>query len=675
MMIKNKITKPIKCELKEIKELSIIKVSDKKSLRIWQYLIKKYHYIKETRLVGRQIKYLVKSEFGYLGAISFSASAWSCEARDIWIGWDKETREKNINLIINNSRFLILPEVEVKNLASNVISKVLKIVSNDWQETYGYKPLLVETFVDRDRFTGACYQASNWIKVGETKGRGQFDIKKKEKLPIKYIYMYPMEKKAREKIGGEEKEIKIEKKEKWSKIEFENIEIKDRRIKERLYNIGEDFYNNPEANIPKACGSRAKTKGCYRLLNREDMNMGKILNSHKKATEKRIKKEKVVLSVQDTTSLTYTDHKAKKGLGYLTNNINSKGIMLHDTMAFTTEGVALGLIDVQTWERDPEKYGKNVNRAKVPLEEKESYKWFKSYESTYELQKKMSKTKLVSVGDREADIYELFELAKKDENSPELLVRANYNRNLIDEDKKLWDLLEKKAIAGKLTIDVPRKPGQKKRQAIIDITFSQVTINTPKGKGMGGLKIYAILVKESKPPKGIKAICWKLLTTIRINTLEEAIEKIKWYAIRWQIEVYHKIIKSGCRIENRQLENLQALKTCIGIDMVVAWRILYLVKESRQNPDLDCTVHFKDCEWKALYMVKNKTKKLPSKPPSLRTMVHMVASLGGFLGRKCDGDPGPKTLWEGLTRLKDIVETYLFLTSSEHKFNVQTSFG
>lgn len=665
-------SRTISCSVGELKELRLIKIErgDTYLSNSWKDMMNEYHYLGSPLRIGAEIRYLISSEFGLLGGLGFSSPAWRCGDRDQWIGWENKERERNLQKIVNNSRFLILPYVRVRNLASKVLSMSANRIRQDWQERYEKKIILLETFVDK-QFSGTSYQAANWERVGQTKGRGKWDSKHKKPLPLKDIYVYPLIKKAQKKLGG-----RVKKKEKeetdWVVNEFQKFNPGDKRLQQRLYLLGKDFFAHPEANIPQACNSRSKTKAAYRFFKHEDVTMAGMLDSHYEATVKRMKEEKVVLAVQDTTSLNYSGHSTSE-LGYIGVSIKNRGIMVHDTMSFDTTGIPFGLLDLQTWERDPKEHGKKKKRKQLPIEAKESYKWLRSFKALIPIQQQLKKTMLVSVGDREADIFELFQLADQTEKGPKLLIRASQNRILKNEQGKLWEKMQNCPKSGQLTIKVPRKAGQKKREATLDIHFSLVELTGKRREG--SLKIWAIYANESNPPKGIEPLSWLLLTTLEINSFEDAVEKLKWYAIRWQIEIYHKIIKSGCRIENRQIFNLKSLKACFAVDLVVAWRIHYLTKLSRKFPDIPCTVNFEDYEWKALYSYANKTKQLPSKVPTLKEAVHMVASLGGFLGRKSDGNPGPITIWRGLITLSTIAKSYLLFSNLSASVRGQPTYG
>jgi len=659
--------------VESIQELSLIPVDsrNKELSKLWNNLIETYHYLRSSKLCGSQQRYLIGSEHGWLGALSFSASAWSLKARDSYIGWNKVARCANLPLVVNNSRLLILPSVRVKNLASKVLSICADRLPDDWHERYGYRPVLLETFVERRRFTGTCYRAANWVLVGSTKGRGRQDQHNEHLLPIKDIYLYPLRADFKEiltKVSLERNASEISEKKTtaeifapsdWAEEEFCRSDFGDRRLNNRLLRLARDFYNYPQANIPQACGERAKTKAAYRFFDNQKVKMDKILASHYESTAERAKKEKVVLSIQDTTSLNYSTHPATERLGLIGSSENKPiGLLVHDTLAVRPDGVPLGLLDVQVWSRDPKKYGKKHLRYELPIEQKESMKWLRSFKAASTIQKHCPDTLFVSVGDREADIYELFVLAQENPSGPKLLVRADRER-LNKDGQPVWDYVENQPIAGKLEVQVPRRPAKKARVANLDIRYSEVELRPPKRKKkMGSLKVWAVLANEGNTPEGVDPIRWMLLTTLEVTSFEEAIEKIKWYSKRWQIEVYHRTLKSGCKIEERQLGHADRIEGCLAIDMVVAWRILHLAHLGRETPNVPCTVYFEDYQWKALHCFVNRTREEPKIPPCLSDAMRMVAGLGGFLGRKSDGNPGTKTLWLGIQRLDDIAAAW-----------------
>jgi len=663
---------PIECNLAELGTIEIIKIVNSKDANflIWSDIMKKYHYLGNGHLCGQQIRYLIHSDiYGCLGGFSFSSSAWSIESRDKHIGWDLATKVINLNKTVNNSRFLILPWIKVKNLASRVLSLSIKRLSEDWKLQYGIEPVLLETFVEKDRFNGGCYRAANWQFVGSTKGRGRQDLARDTEIAIKDIYLYPLKENYQEILCHNPNPIipvKVKKEPiDWAEEEFGDVELGDNRINKRLLTIARDFYSNPQANIPQACQDRAKTKATYRFFENGNVTMEKLLLPHYKSTQNRIGKEKVVLAAQDTTSLNYSAHPATENLGNISSRKDgSLGLLVHDTMAFNLEGTPLGLINVQCWARNPEDFGKRHLRYELPIEQKESNKWLKSYRSVQEIQKQLPDTMLVSVGDREADIYELFDLARGDSQAPKLLVRAEHNRLLADGQGHLWDFVSALPLSGIQTIKIPRKVKCPAREAQLEIRFSKVNLKPPeRKKGLKEISINAIIAEEKNCPEGFAPLKWMLLTTCEVNSFDDAVEKLQWYSIRWGIEIFHKTLKSGCKIEERQLGSADRIEGCLAIDMVVAWRIFHLTKLGREVPDLPCSVFFEEAEWKALVAYKTKNIIPPEKPPTLRETIHLLASIGGFLGRKSDGEPGIKALWLGLQALDYIADMWKLFAS------------
>jgi len=662
---------PIQCNLGALGGVELVKVNspESKVSKCWNELMERYHYLGSGPLCGAQLRYLIKSAKGpWLGGLAFSASAWRVKARDEWIGWSDRARQENLHKVVANSRFLILPWVKVQNLASHVLSQALGRLGADWQEHYGFAPVLVETFVDRSRFLGSSYRAANWQYVGKTSGRGRQDREKTFSLSEKDVYVYSLEPKGREVLCSAGSLAQPQprpraKHDDWAEEEFGAAELNDERLKRRLLTLARDFYERPQANLPQACQSRAKTRAAYRFFDHPNSTMDKLLQSHYEATIQRIGQEKIVLVVQDTTTVNYTAHPLTEGIGPISpKSKGAIGLLLHDSMAFNVAGTPLGLLDVQCWARDPTQFNKREFRHELSIEHKESQKWLKSFNQVGEAQKRCPHTTLISVADREADIYELFHLAKKNLCGAQLLVRAEHNRFLADAQGRLWEHMARQPVAGTEVLSVPRQGHRAPREARLAVRFGRVKLTPPSRKlEYKDLDISAILAQEIDGPEGIEPLQWMLLTTMPIENFDEAVEKLGWYAKRWGIEVYHRTLKSGCKIEQRQLGSADRLEACLAIDMVVAWRIFHLTKLGRQTPDVLCSVFFDEAEWKALYCFVRQDPKPPDQPPTLREATRMVASLGGFLGRKSDGEPGTKSLWLGIQRLDDIAATWKFM--------------
>jgi hypothetical protein len=654
------------CDLRQLGGVELIRIDSResKASRVWNTLMESYHYLGSGPLCGAQMRYLIKSLcYGWLGGLSFSGAAWRVEARDRWIGWGDAARKEYLGKVVCNSRFLILPQVQVPNLASHVLSLSAKRLCRDWFERYGFEPVLLETFVERDRFRASCYRGANWQHVGSTCGRGRQDRDRNNAVAIKDVYVFALRKDARQVLCCEPKStvVKSDPKETkqvedWAEEEFGDADLGDRRLTNRLVSLVRDFYARPQASVPQACQSRAKTKAAYRFFEHPRMNMDKVLEQHYESTLGRVSQEGLVLAVQDTSTLNYSAHPATENLGPIGYRLDKGiGLILHDTMTFTQDGTPLGLLDVQCWARDGADFGKKKRRHQVPIEQKESNKWLVSFRKVAEAQKRCPQTMLVSVGDSEADVYELFELALRDPDGPKLLVRAFQNRVLAREQGHLWEKVNEQQVAGIQEVHVPRSQRRAARVARLEIRFARVTLKPPiKKSALGELSIWAISAREADCPEGVEPIEWMLLCTCPVTNFEEAIEKLTWYTRRWGIEVYHRTIKSGCKIEERQLGHADRIEACLAIDMVVAWRIFLLTKLGRETPDVPCTVFFEESEWKALNTYVTQDPTPPQRTPSLREAMHMVAGLGGFLGRKSDGEPGTKSLWIGLQRLDDL---------------------
>lgn len=654
-------------------ELVLVNSKDRERDLQWKQLVATHHYLGYRPLCGAQLRYLIACEHGYVGALGFSAAALHLKAREHWIGWSHAARQAHLHYVVANSRFVIARQVRLANLASTALAMAQKRLAADWQQAYGYRPLLLETYVESKRFAATSYRATNWIHVGRTKGRGRQDRAHRASQPIKDIYLYALEPDCRHRLCEEPGPARLlptpsakprKPAQDWAEEEFGAVKFRDRRHRRRLFTVARDFYAQPAANIPQACGSRAKTKGAYRLFNHKAVSMNSILCSHYHSTMERIAREKieVVLAVQDTTSFNYDTHADMEGLGPINTRVDgAQGILLHDTMAYSTDGTALGLVDVQVWARDPRQFGKSAARSQQPIEQKESRKWLKSFRAAARLQRQLGKAStVVSVGDREADVYELFALAKSDPAHPKILVRAEQDRRVKDTSGCLWQHMESQPVAGEHVVHIPRRKGRAARQALLKIRFAQVELRPPKLNGsLGALSLWAVYAIEVNPASEKDAVEWMLLTTLEVNDFEQALEKIEWYKRRWGIEEYHRTIKSGCRIENRQLGDRMVWENCLAIDLVVAWRIEHIKKLSRQTPHAPCSVAFEEHEWQALLAFKRPDQALPANPPSLREVTHLTAELGGFLGRKADGEPGSTTLGRGLQRLKDIANAFL----------------
>lgn len=446
----------------------------------------------------------------------------------------------------------------------------------------------------------------------------------------------------------------------WIAEELEYVSLGDNRLNQRLNQIVEELSGNPESSIPQATGHCASIKGTYRFFDNDNVYPGDIMSGHQKKVRERCEKEALILAIQDTTELDYTAHPSTEGLGYLESE-KQRGIKVHSTLAVNEKGVPLGIIQQQTWTRADEEYGKKEERHKKPTAEKESQKWLDGEKATLELLENVPK--VVTIADREADIYDFF--AQPREEGQEFIIRAVQNRRVADGTQQLNQALVEQEPVATIEIKIGRRHGEAPRIATLDVRYREIAIQPPKNRlkseNLQPVRLFALLANEISPPKGVQPVKWLLLTTLPVITLESALLYLKWYSWRWLIERYHYVLKSGCTVEKLQLRTVERLTRAFAVYSMVAWRLLWLTYEVRAHPNQPCTVVLEDYEWQALYGFINKTTTPPPTPPTLEEAVRWIAKLGGFLNRKNDGFPGVKVLWRGMTRLRDIANMWILL--------------
>ena len=446
--------------------------------------------------------------------------------------------------------------------------------------------------------------------------------------------------------------------------EFTKVHLGDRRLDKRLVKIVESLVPNSEKSIPQACENWAKTKAAYRLLGNKKVNPDALLDGHRQQTIGRIKQQQTIFIVQDTCTIDYSSHTATKGLGPHTTEKSSLGILMHSALALNTDGTPLGLLSQKYWTRNPVERGKSKLRYELPIELKESYKWLEMMDQS--LVGIPEKIKVITIADREADIFELFQKARREQR--EFLIRATHDRRVAQEQKRLYELLNSTPVSGECLVQIPRNSelNLPPREANLAVKYFPVSICPPfraKDKSQPNVELYAVWAKEISPPKGIEPVQWLLLTTLKVTTLAEATEKIDWYRHRWKIERFHYTLKSGCKIEDLQFGTDSRLINAIALYSVLAWRLTWITYQSRETPEIPCTLILNDYEWKLLYCQVHGVNRPPKKIPTLKEAVILIARLGGFLARKHDGDPGIKVLWRGFHELHSLTKAYQYLSS------------
>ncbi len=452
-----------------------------------------------------------------------------------------------------------------------------------------------------------------------------------------------------------------------NEVDLQYMNFGDLRLTERLGKMVENFVEQPSTSIPQACNSLAATKAAYRFFSNDNIEAQAIRKGCYKATIHRMTEnsaDKTFLFKSDATNLVFTGHKNLKGIGVLRNQ-NAKGLNLHTTLVSTEDEVTLGMIQQCCWGRKPEDYGQRAMRSKKPIEEKESYRWIESFKASQEALPDNAKG--IFLADRGADIYELFLEPRK--QNMHLLIRALHNRELTDSSEKMFQDLENTPCVGTIEVVINRSGERKERVAKLEIRHKKISINPPKfKKHLPSICINIVSAKEiiEKKVTGDEVniqdlIYWKLLTTLSVDSLKEAIYAINTYSKRWLIERYHYVLKQGCKVEELQLEEAGRIDKAVAVYTIVACRIMQITYLARANPDLPCTEVFDDDEWRALYCYANKTAKEPTEPMTINDAIRMLAKLGGFLGRKRDGHPGVKVIWRGMCKLEGAVEMYRIL--------------
>ena len=445
----------------------------------------------------------------------------------------------------------------------------------------------------------------------------------------------------------------------WSRQEFAGLDLGDTRLNDRLVGIADALAAAPMSPISSACGDWSAVKAAYRFFDNDQVSPEKVLGPHFQQTVDRMRVHERVFAIQDTTYLDYTAHRATHGLGPIGNGAhNCQGLVKHTTLVVSASGLPLGCLTDQVWVRDASDKGDYKTK---PLAAKESYKWIQALLQTQT--RTPEGVEVITICDREADIYEFFVEAKEHP----FVIRAAQNRRSQDTYGTLRDLVSHAPLAGEVTLDVPARPEHPARQAHLHVRFAQTTLRLPhrckqrpETKNLPPVSVCVVSVREPNPPEDITPLNWKpLLTNVEVSNFSEALQRIEWYTQRWHIEVYFKVLKSGDpKVEQARFQTKDRLLRYIALLSVIAWRLYYMTLLNRHLPEADCTQVLTQQEWRALYAVTHKTRTFPKKTPTVAQVVLWIAKLGGFLGRKSDGPPGVTVFWRGWQRLTDISNTF-----------------
>jgi hypothetical protein len=466
----------------------------------------------------------------------------------------------------------------------------------------------------------------------------------------------------------------------WVEQELRTADLGDARLNERYKLLLDRMSSKPSLKFPALCKGRAEVEAAYRFLDNEHVEEQGVLAPHRAATLGRIRAYPVVIVAQDTSEFDVTrKHERMAGAGPL-NDAGRLGLYGHALLAVTPERLPLGIVGVQLWARDADDFQrpaaqKAAERKEKPIDEKESFRWLEGYRAACAVAQEAPGTTVVCVSDSEGDVYECFAAGSTAEGQrrAEWIVRACQDRQLTAPDRrrtpddKLWEQAAAGPVLQTLTVRVSarepkskdrrkRKQPRSARQAVVTVQAARVTLRAPRRCGQERLPdvaVNAVLVREVDPPPGEEPIEWLLLTSLPIAAVEQVLQVVQYYCCRWQIEVYFRVLKSGCKVEESQLETAARFRAYLALCMIVAWRVMYVMMLGRECPELPCDVVLEAEEWQAVYAVV-KEEAPPATPPTLGEMVVLIATLGGYLGRKGDGPPGPKAVWVGMQRMTDL---------------------
>lgn len=447
---------------------------------------------------------------------------------------------------------------------------------------------------------------------------------------------------------------------------YDKVELGDKRLSARLVKMLKQLSSDPTASILAACKDIYQAKAVYRFTDNDNVTADAITKITHDVTINNIKaaNPSIVLIPQDTTEINYCNLEATEGLGTIARRRASKGILAHSAIATDEMGNIFGLVAQKLWVRPPEEHSKAKQRNKLAIEDKESNKWLETIENASK--SFPSGITAVHICDREGDIFELF--CKAEAEKTNYLCRRWQNRKTADDVHGVLDsFIDALPVAGEITVHIPRCSHSKRkaRDAELKIKYGRCQITKPSQlidtKGLpSAISVYVVSAVEANSPEGQEGVSWQLITNVPTNSFGEAVTRILWYTQRWKIETFHRTLKSGCKVEELRSDTAEKLQKLISIYSIIALEIMHLRYLGRMRPDDSCEISFEEDEWKVLYRVANRTRDLPDEVPTMQEAVMYIAKLGGFPGRKSDGQPGVTVIWRGLSKLNILMEALPF---------------
>lgn len=468
----------------------------------------------------------------------------------------------------------------------------------------------------------------------------------------------------------------------WAVQEMTGVDLHDQRLNDRTTQVLSDLGDRPTASTPAAGGGHAEMTAASRLFDNDKVTYADLLQPHQTQTANRVRAQPVVLCVQDTSELDRTrPQQPVAGAGPLATAAR-QGLFLHLLEAFTPDGTPLGQLWSHTWARDEASLeqspqDKRKQRKAAPIQDQESFRWLEGLRQTRALAEPCPEVTWVCVADSEADSYEWFAEPRGTTHPVQYLIRLCQNRALAataeaDAPTEQAHLIRERLATTpvRFTKEIQvrgrepkvacedrghRQPRQD-RAAVVAVRATALTLRPPSRPegALPAVTVNVVLVREGNPPADDVAVEWLLITTLPIDDVEQVRRIIQYYCVRWMMEILFRILKSGCRIEERRFERIGRLERCLAVYLIVAWRTLYVCRLGRSCPEISCEAVFEPSEWQSVWMTIHR-KPPPKKIPRLGEMVRLVAQLGGYVNQPNREDPpGPQTVWLGLHRMQDL---------------------
>lgn len=658
----------ISCELARLGRVSV-ELVEAGSVRKWRSMMHTHHPRGEPHIPGKAVKYWVETEHcGRLGGLSFHAASWHEGVRDRYIGWSQRARVEHLSLVVNNARFLILPGVRVHGLASVVLDLAAKRVCEDWQRVYGEAPVLAYTHIDASH-SGQSYRAAGWRRIGETSGRRCSAGHKKQ------VYALALSDDWQARLCCETRRrfrpvqaIYLKDDAHWTDVEYGASTHPDGRVGKRIVSMGRAWQCAPGKSTPEVFASDASRKAAYRLLSSDNVGMDDILESHRQATVARCAQREVVLAVQDTTAINYDTQKDVTS-GLTTIGGTARGIYAHANVAFSPGGRVLGVLDMDG--------GFRSRCAASGDELKESVRWVEGLETAAELSV-ASGARVISVCDREGDLWTMFERQRELQDQVGLLVRhhGSRRRKVVGDQGDAEDLrqhVEGLVAVGSRQVHIEAQGGKRARKArvaTVTLRIAKVSLKAP-GDRAGCVPVVAVSVIEEHAAVGVKVpLNWFLLCTEGGADVGNAVRICQWYEARWGIEEYFRALKTGCQVEERQFDDVEDLMKCLAFDAITAWRVFDLQRVAKKEPDRLAAEVVEPDELEVCQLLLHEVdRRCPIRPPPELTILDYVVGLGriaGFSPTRRQPVPGTKKLWQATTTLMISIQAINYYKATLH---------